>query len=51
MLLITHSARLARKFCEKIYIMERGEIIEEVRGSEAFRSDFGVQLDRLSGFV
>ena len=50
-LLITHSARLARKFCEKIYIMECGEIIEEVRGSEAFRSDFGTQLDRLSGFV
>ena len=50
-LLITHSARLARKFCEKIYIMERGEIIEEVHRGEAFRSDFGAQLDRLSGFV
>ena len=50
-LLITHSARLARKFCEKIYIMECGEIIEEVRGGEAFRSDFGAEIDRLSGFV
>ncbi|ETD24771.1 ABC transporter ATP-binding protein [Helicobacter macacae] len=50
-LLITHSARLARKFCEKIYIMECGEIIEEVHSSGAFRSDFGAQLDRLSGFV
>ena len=50
-LLITHSARLARKFCEKIYIMESGEIIEEVLGSEPFRSDFGAEIDRLSGFV
>ena len=50
-LLITHSVELARKFCEKIYIMESGEIIEEVLGSEAFRSDFGTQLDRLSGFA
>ena len=50
-LLITHSLELARKFCEKIYIMESGEIIEEVLGSEAFRSDFGAEIDRLSGFV
>ena len=50
-LLITHSARLARKFCEKIYIMESGEIIEEVLGSEPFRSDFGAEIDRLSGFA
>lgn len=50
-LLITHSVELARKFCEKIYIMESGKIIEEVRGQEAFRSAFGEEIDRLSGFA
>lgn len=50
-LLITHSVELARKFCEKIYIMESGKIIEEVRGEEAFRSAFGEEIDRLSGFA
>ena len=46
-LLITHNARLARRVCGRIYIMQEGEIIEETLASEPFRSDFGVEIDRL----
>ena len=46
-LLITHNARLARRGCERIYIMQEGEIIEEALASEPFVSDFGVEIDRL----
>ena len=46
-LLITHSVELARRWCERIYIMQNGEIVEEARGDEPFSSDFGAELDRI----
>ncbi|MGX3098565.1 ABC transporter ATP-binding protein [Helicobacter sp. 23-1046] len=49
-LLITHSVELARRWCERIYIMQNGEIVEEVRGDEPFSSDFGAELDRIVDF-
>ncbi|MGX3044407.1 ABC transporter ATP-binding protein [Helicobacter sp. T3_23-1056] len=49
-LLITHSVELARRWCERIYIMQDGEIVEEARANEAFRSDFGAELDRILDF-
>ena len=49
-LLITHSVELARRWCERIYIMQNGEIVEEARANEAFKSDFGAELDRIMDF-
>lgn len=49
-LLITHSVELARRWCERIYILQDGEIVEEARANEAFRSDFGAELDRILDF-
>ena len=49
-LLITHSVELARRWCERIYIMQDGEIVEEARANEAFRSVFGAELDRILDF-
>ncbi|MGX2971311.1 ABC transporter ATP-binding protein [Helicobacter sp. T3_23-1059] len=49
-LLITHSVELARRWCERIYIMQNGEIVEEARGDEPFSSDFGAELDRIVDF-
>ena len=49
-LLITHSVELARRWCERIYIMQNGEIVEEASANEPFRSDFGAELDRIVDF-
>ena len=49
-LLITHSVELARRWCERIYIMQNGEIVEEASANAEFRSDFGAELDRIVDF-
>lgn len=44
-LFITHDIRLARLFCERIILLDRGRIAQSVRSGEKFTSEIGRQLE------
>ncbi len=42
---ITHDLSLARKFCHKLLLLDKGELIEEIANTQRFQSALGKELD------